>query len=428
MSLWVALLLATWGAIVSIVGGRLARRDFIASGERAIYATLALLAVAFVAHCYTLFTHDFSIDYVAGNTSRNLPRIFLATAIWTGREGALLVLALMLAACSAMVVWRARRRDRSFIPFVTGVLAAELAVLLIASLVFENPFTRLDWVPPDGQGMYPGFQSLRAAVYLPVLYAGYALAAIPVAFAVAALLRSEGDAGWLVPARLWTLIGWCFITGGALLGMWQAYADADRVEHWALSVVGNGTLPIWIVMTVFLHFMLPKESGRYRLLFVPLSLAALLIALVVGESLGGRTGISLKAGEAATAIDPFGTSWTFASLGLSRYSVLNRQVTAVALEVAAVGGSAGLATSERRRYFDSRGAPTFEPWTEPGIMAFWAQDVYVVLDGLREDGSASIRVSFNPLMRLFWIIGIVMLIGGLAAMWPRAALDLRGET
>ncbi len=427
MSLWVALLLATWGAIVSFVGGRLGRREFIVSGERAIHSTLALLIVAGVAHAYALFTHDFSIEYVAGNTSRNLPRIFLATAFWTGREGALLVLALMLAACSSVVVWRDGRRDRASIPFATSVLAAILAVLLVANCVFENPFTRLDWIPPDGQGMHPAFQSLRTAVYLPILYAGYTLAAIPVAFAIAATLRNEGDGGWLVPARWWTQIGWSFITAGALLGMWQAYADVERVEHWALSAVGNGSLPIWIVMTGFLHFVILRERGRYRRVVVPLLLAVMLITLIAGESLGVRTRISLKAGETATVVDPFGKSWTFTSLGLSRYSVLNRQVTAIALDATPGGASAQLVTSERRRYFDSRGAPTFEPWTEPGIRRFWLQDVYVVLDGLREDGSASLRVSFNPLMRWYWISGVLLLIGGLAAMPRRAEHDSRGE-
>lgn len=420
MSLWVALLLATWGAIVSFVGGRLARRDFIVSGERAISATLALLILASVAHAYALFTHDFSIDYVAANTSRNLPGIFLATAFWTGREGALLMLALILAGCSSVVVWRGGRMDSAFIPLVASVLAAILAVLLAAICAFENPFAKLDWVPPDGQGMYPGFQSARNALYLPVLYAGYALSGIPAAFAIAALLRRADGNEWLVAARRWTVVAWCFITAGALLGMWQAYADAERVEHWALSAVGNGSLPIWIVMTVFLHVVMPREPGRHRLAVVPSILAAMLVALAAGEVLAVRTSISLKPGETARVTDPFGTSWTFTSLGLSRYSVLNRQVTAIALDATAAGSPAKLVTSERRRYFDSRGAPTFQPLTEPGIRKFWLQDVYVVLDGLREDGSASIRVGFNPLMRLFWITGLLMMIAGFVVFPPRS--------
>lgn len=427
MSLWVALLLATWGAIVSFIGGRLGRREFIASGERAIHATLALLIVASIAHVFALFTHDFSIRYVAANTSENLPRIFLATAFWTGREGALLVLALMLAACSSVVVSRGGRPHRGFMPFVTTILAGMLAVLLVAVCAFENPFARLDWVPPDGQGMHPGFQSLRTALYLPVLFAGYAIILIPVAFAAAALLRSPGDGEWLVSARRWAVVAWCFITAGALLGMWQAYGDAERVEHWALSAVGNGSLPIWIAMTGFLHFIMARERGRHRLAVVPLLLAAMLITMIAGESLGIRSSISLKSGETGTLTDPFGKSWAFTSLGLSRYSVLNRQVTAVALDVAAGGTSAGLVTSERRRYFDSRGAPTFEPWTEPGIRRLWLQDVYVVLAGLRADGSATIRVGFNPLMRWFWISGALMMIGGVAAMARGAPYQPRGE-
>jgi len=428
MSLWVALLLATWGAIVSFIGGSRARRDFTASGERAIYATLALLAVASVAHAYALFAHDFSIEYVAGNTSRNLPRIFLATGFWTGREGALLLLALIVAACSSVVAWRNGRRAPTFIPFVSSILAAILAVILGAVCAFENPFAKLDWVPPDGQGMHPGFQSLRAALYLPVLYAGYALAAVPAAFTVAAVLRRAEGAEWLLPARRWTVVAWCFVTAGALLGMWQAYADASRVEHWALSAVGNATLPIWVGMTAFLHATLSREGKRQRLFAVPLVAMVMLIMVIAGDALAVRTSVSLKSGETATVKDPQGRSWTFTSLGLSRYSVLNYQVTAVALDVSRGGAPEALVASERRRYFDSRGAPTFEPWTEAGIRRFWLQDTYVVLEGLRQDGSASVRIAFNPLMRLFWITGALMLIAGLAIMSPRATSDSGPET
>jgi cytochrome c-type biogenesis protein CcmF len=210
--------------------------------------------------------------------------------------------------------------------------------------------------------------------------------------------------------------------------MWQAYADVERVEHWALSAVGNGSLPIWILMTAFLHFTMPREQGRYRLLVVPLFLAAMLVVLVAGESLAVRSGISLMSGEAATLKDPFGKSWTFTSLGLSRYSVLNREVTAVALDVTVDGKASVLIASERRQYFDSRGAPTFEPSSEAGISRLWLQDVYVVLDGLRQDGSASIRVGFNPLMRWFWTAGVLLLLGGLMVMTTRAPIEARGDS
>ena len=46
LSLWVALLMATWAATVSFAGGYQGRRDLVASGERGIYATLAMIVLA----------------------------------------------------------------------------------------------------------------------------------------------------------------------------------------------------------------------------------------------------------------------------------------------------------------------------------------------------------------------------------------------
>nr|MDP9178848.1 heme lyase CcmF/NrfE family subunit [Gemmatimonadota bacterium] len=90
LSLWVALLMAAWAATVSFAGGALARRDLVASGERAIYATLAMVVLASLGLWTALFSHDFSIKYVASFTSANLPKAYLFTAFWAGQAGSLL--------------------------------------------------------------------------------------------------------------------------------------------------------------------------------------------------------------------------------------------------------------------------------------------------------------------------------------------------
>ncbi|MBA3404506.1 MAG: hypothetical protein H0U13_07485, partial [Gemmatimonadaceae bacterium] len=100
--------------------------------------------------------------------------------------------------------------------------------------------------------------------------------------------------------------------------------------------------------------------------------------------------------------------------------VLNRQVTAIALDVSRDGQRQGVLTSEKRQHVDSRGAPTFEPSTEVGIMESLRQDVYVVLAGVGADDAAEMRITFNPLVVWVWIGGALMAIGGLIVMWPQA--------
>ena len=58
LSLWVALLMAAWAATVSFAGGQLRRNDLIESGERAIYATLAMVVLASIGLWTALITHE----------------------------------------------------------------------------------------------------------------------------------------------------------------------------------------------------------------------------------------------------------------------------------------------------------------------------------------------------------------------------------
>jgi cytochrome c-type biogenesis protein CcmF len=130
--------------------------------------------------------------------------------------------------------------------------------------------------------------------------------------------------------------------------------------------------------------------------------------------------LTLNAGDRKELTDPFGHKWSFTSQGISQYNLLNREVTALALDLTRDGKAAGVLTTEKRQHVDSRGAPTFEPSTEVGIRESWKQDVYVVLAGIRDDQSAEIRVTFNPLVRWVWLGGGLMALGGIIVMWPQA--------
>jgi cytochrome c-type biogenesis protein CcmF len=646
LSLWVALLMATWAATVSFAGGALKRRDLTVSGERAIYATLIMVVLASAGLWTALFTHDFSIKYVASFSSANLPKVYTFTAFWAGQAGSMLFWCLILAIYSSIAVFSNRARNRELMPYVSGTLAVVMIFFLATMCLGANPFERLDWIPPDGRGMNPQLQNPGMAIHPPNLYLGYVGTTIPFAFAMAALITRRLDAAWLTAIRKWTLIAWFFNTTGIILGMWWAYVELGWGGYWAWDPVENASLLPWLVNTAFLHsIMVQEKRGMLRkwnvtlvvstfllsifgtfitrsgiissvhsfaqspvgswfagflitaiavtaylvatrlkdleakaslesmvsreaaflynnvilvgiafsvlwgTLFpiiteavrgekitvgppffnavnIPLGLALLLLtgigpliawrrasianlqrqfagptlaALTVGvllvvfgmrdvaaiiayvfaafvamtviqefyKGVGARmrmygegifTGfahlvsrnrrryggyivhmgvvvifaafaglafkkefdLTLKDGDTKELTDPYGHKWRFVSQGISQYDLLNRQVTALALDLTRDGKSAGVLTTEKRQHVDSRGAPTFEPSTEVGIRESWQQDVYVVLAGVRDDQSAEIRVTFNPLVRWVWLGGGLMALGGLIVMWPQA--------
>jgi cytochrome c-type biogenesis protein CcmF len=57
--------------------------------------------------------------------------------------------------------------------------------------------------------------------------------------------------------------------------------------------------------------------------------------------------------------------------------------------------------------------------TEAGIHASWRGDLYAVLGEAQEQGGYSIRLYFNPLVRLIWLGAIVMFVGGFLSLCDR---------
>src|SRR5919107_1881687 len=197
LALWVAFLMAAWSTTVSFAGGAMRRGDLVASGERGAYATFAFVVLAAIGLWTAIFSHDFSIKYVASFTSANLPTPYLFTALWAGQAGSMLFWCLILALFSAITVATNRAANRALMPYVTGVLAAT-TLFFLATLCFgSNPYERLDWIPPDGRGMNPQLQNPGMAIHPPMLYLGYVATSVPFAYAIAALATRRLDASWL---------------------------------------------------------------------------------------------------------------------------------------------------------------------------------------------------------------------------------------
>lgn len=646
LSLWVALLMAAWSAIVSFAGGGLRRDDLVVSGERAMMATFGFVLLAALGLWTALLTSDFRVAYVASYTSLNLPTVYKFAAFWGGQSGSLLFWALILSLYGAIAVFANRNRYRALMPYATGTIATVLTFFLVTSAVAANPFIRVAFAPPDGAGLNPQLQNPAMAMHPPNLYLGYVATTIPFGFAVAALVTRRLDAEWLSAVRKWALLSWFFLTIGITLGMWWAYVELGWGGVWAWDPVENASLLPWLTGTAFLHsIMIQEKRGMLRkwnvtlvvstfllavmgtfitrsgviqsvhsfaqsdigywffafliasiavtawlvgsrlrdlapraqlesmlsreaaflynnvalvgiafsvlwgTLFpiltewvrgekitvgppffnavnVPLGLlllaltgigpliawrhasarnlrrqfavptfcgatvGALLFAIgmrdfaalvcftlagfvtgTIGQEfvkgIGARraihhegmaiaamrlvarnrrryggyivhagivvmfaalTGLAFKkendvtlvAGQTFSTRDPFGHNWTFTSQGVSYHEQLNRKIQLVALRATRDGVVQPIIKSEKRQHVNALGEDQFQPSTEVGILETARQDVYVVLAGAREDGTAEMRISFNPLVMWIWWGGIIMALGGLIVMWPQA--------
>ena len=64
---------------------------------------------------------------------------------------------------------------------------------------------------------------------------------------------------------------------------------------------------------------------------------------------------------------------------------------------------------------------------ESAIRTTPAEDVFIGLTGVDEDGSIIIRVKVNPLIVWLWIGGAFVLLGTMIAFWPGKGSPSRGD-
>src|SRR6266487_4451368 len=280
LSLWLAFLVGLWGAITGFAGGAQQRPDLQQSARNATFALFAALAVAVISLEIAIFRHDFSVQYVASRTSRNLPTFYLWSALYSGQEGSLLFWAAVLSLFGVLTQLLTSRRHRMYLPYVAAVTCLVATFFVSVMLFAANPFQRLPFTPMDGQGMNPQLQNPGMVFHPPMLYLGYISITIPFAFAIAALLTKKLDAEWLVAVRKWTLVSWLFLSVGLLIGMWWAYVELGWGGYWAWDPVENAALLPWLVMTAFLHsVMIQEKRGMLKKWNLALILGAWLLSI-----------------------------------------------------------------------------------------------------------------------------------------------------
>ncbi len=288
LSLWLALLLAAWGTIVGVLGGRSGNLELIASARRAPYALLLVISVASMSLLVALLRHDFNVQYVYQYSSRNLPTPYLISAFYGGQAGSLLFWALVLCGFSAAAQWLTPKRYNHLMPYVAAVTSGITLFFVIVSLFGANPFERLQFTPPDGAGLNPQLQNPGMVFHPPLLFLGYVGITIPFAFAVAAMLTGRLDTGWLHAIRKWTIVSWVFLSAGITLGMWWAYVELGWGGYWAWDPVENASLMPWLTMTAFLHSVMIQEKRgmlkKWNMILIMLSFVLCIFGTFITRS------------------------------------------------------------------------------------------------------------------------------------------------
>jgi cytochrome c-type biogenesis protein CcmF len=302
-----ALGVCLYGIGASLYGARSGRREWVASGRRAVYALAGVALVAFVILQAAFLRSDFSFALVTTHSSTTTPAFYRATAVWSSQEGSLLLWLTLLALWSSLILYVTRRRLREIAPYATAVLLG-LGAFFAALLVFlESPFDEtIGPVPAEGIGLNPLLRHPSMMIHPPMLYSGYTLFAIPFAFAIGALVARRLNADWIRHTRPFTLTAWFFLGVGIVLGARWSYSELGWGGYWAWDPVENASLMPWLTGTAFLHSaMIQEKRGMLKVWNASLVLATGILA-ILGTFLV-RSGIleSIHAFGASTLGVPF---------------------------------------------------------------------------------------------------------------------------
>lgn len=168
-------------------------------------------------------------------------------------EGSLLFWIFILGIYTLFVFYENRKKEGEIERYSYFFLNFIFLFFLILLVFFADPFKKLSFTPPDGQGLNPLLQNYWMLIHPVTLYLGYVGFSIPFVYGISSLLLKKEEKFWIQRIRKWTLISWLFLSVGIVFGGKWAYVELGWGGYWAWDPVENASFLPWLTATAFLH-------------------------------------------------------------------------------------------------------------------------------------------------------------------------------
>ena len=351
-------------------------------GRIAYHGMAVLVIAASVFLWYAILTHQYQYNYIysySNNSLRDLGIFQLASSFWGGQEGSFMLWLLLTSIVGIILQSYASKRG-DLEPRVMAVFTLATSFLLVmVSPWFKNPFEYI-WMNDvfvkvehlnsqffnlpfiqqffftdqstnqgfikinsefvsllqqagvsvnqfiiDGKGLNPQLLNFWMQIHPPILFAGFSMATVPFAFAIAALMKNDYR-DWVKQAFPWMLAGMGVLGLGIMLGGYWAYEMLGWGGYWAWDPVENSSLIPWLVGVAGIHTLLVQKrsqakSGIGKYAKTNLMLAVLTYVLVLYSTFLTRSGV-LGDASVHSFVDPGMIVYLFLILFISTFTLL----------------------------------------------------------------------------------------------------------
>ena len=182
---------------------------------------------------------------------------------------------------SSLILFLTRKRMREIAAYATAILLGFGVFFVCLMIGYANPFSTTSPAPAEGVGLDPLLRHPSMAIHPPMLYSGYTLGIIPLAFGLGALITRRVDAEWLSAVRRFAMAAWFFLGIGVLLGARWSYSELGWGGYWGWDPVENAALMPWLTGTAFIHsLMIQEKRGMLKVWNISLVLATGVLTLM----------------------------------------------------------------------------------------------------------------------------------------------------
>lgn len=149
-----ALGLSALVSIYPLYGASVGNQAMMRMARPLTYGVFLMLLGSFVSLCWSFYSNDFTVTYVASNSTSLLLWYYRITAVWGSHEGSLLLWVFIQSAWAAAVARLSKGMPLESVSRVLAVMGMISVGFLLFIILTSNPFLRtLPFFPVQGRDL-----------------------------------------------------------------------------------------------------------------------------------------------------------------------------------------------------------------------------------------------------------------------------------